>query len=156
MYYFPNRNKRNKSGWCLLPLLVISAGSCSKLYRYVSGVFAKSVGALFFPVSQCCLFHCTPSACSTQTLPVWRLYKRGGGVWMHIYECSNYTYGVEFTSHSHLNHLADAFTQSVSEKVHQRSTDGEHVIWNEVLPVWIQTSATSTINLMQITWHYIT
>jgi len=36
--------------------------------------------------------------------------------------------------HSHLN-LADAFTQSDSEKVHQRSTDGEHVIWNEVLPV---------------------
>lgn len=54
---------------------------------------------------------------------------------MHIYECSNYTYDVDFTLHSHLNHLADAFTQSDSEKVHRRSTDGEHVIWNEVLPV---------------------
>lgn len=109
---------------------------------------------------QYCLKHRRSAFCVCKTysfqyglwLPVKSSYiGTDGKKKMHIYECSNYTYGVEFTSHSHLNHLADAFTQSDSEKVHQRSTDGEHVIWNEVLPVWIQTSATSTINLIHIT-----
>lgn len=40
---------------------------------------------------------------------------------MHISERSNHTYGVNFTLHSHLNHLADAFTQGDSEKCFSRA-----------------------------------
>lgn len=73
---------------------------------------------------------------------------------MNFSKCLNDTNGVDFTLLSHLNHLADGFTQTDSKNCiwdNKRSTDGEHVIWNEMLPVWIQTSATSTINLIQIT-----